>query len=156
MTKRFLAKRTAEINVFFVLFIFVFIIVTSISVEWYRIFTLKEYIDTEMSRALNIAVDSAMLDEYRMEHISKIDLAVAKSEFKSYLSTEMKLNSSNERLEKGKVIYKLIITKEVLDESPAKYEVTGIIRTKPVILGNLVSLDIDIPFKQTSRNQRFE
>ena len=156
MTKRFLTKRTARTNVFFVLFIFVFIIVTSISIEWYRIFTLKEYIDTEMSRALNIAVDSAMLDEYRMEHISKIDLAVAKSEFKSYLSTEMKLNSSNERLEKGKVIFKLIITKEVLEESPAKYEITGIIRTKPVILGNLVNLDIDIPFKQTSRNQRYE
>jgi hypothetical protein len=156
MIKRLFIKRSASANVFFVLFLFIFVIVTTLTVEWYRIYTLKEYVDTEMSRAVNIAVDIAMLDEFRMEHISKMDKAVAKSEFKSYLSTEMKLNSSNERVQNGKFIYKIIINKEVLEESPAKYEINGMIRTKPVLLGNLININIDIPFKQTSRNQRFE
>lgn len=64
--------KSGAVNVFFILFIMAFIIITAVTVEFYHIFTVKEYIDTELSRALNIATDYAMLDEYRMEHTSMI------------------------------------------------------------------------------------
>jgi len=143
-------------NPFFILFLFVFITITTITVEFYHIFTLKEYIDTEISRALNIATDFAMLDEYRMEHISMIDIPIAKNEFYSYLHNEMKLNSSNERIENGKVVYTLVINKLTAENDPVRSEASGIVRTKPVLLSNLVPINVDIPFKVKAKNQRYE
>lgn len=140
----------------FVLFLFVFIVITVFTVEYYRMYTIKEYIDDEMSRAVNIAVDTAMLDEYRQVHISFIDVATAKKAFDDYIHNEMKLNSSNERFDDGKFQYRLIINEEVVEASPAKYTVKGILRMRPILLENLAPVDIDIPFKQTSRNQRYE
>lgn len=148
--------KTGSANVFFILFIVAFIIITVVTVEFYYMFTVKEHIDTELSRALNIATDSAMLDEYRMEHISMIHIPTAVNEFDSYLHNEMKLNSSNERVEGGKVKYKLVITDTKIEQSPAAYQVSGYVRVKPVLLSNLVPVDIDIPFKAKARNQRFE
>lgn len=149
-------SKTGSVNVFFILFIFVFIIITVVTVEFYYMFTVKEHIDTELSRALNIATDSAMLDEYRMEHISMIDIPTAVNEFDSYLHNEMKLNGSNERVEGGKVKYRLVITDTKIKQSPAAYQVSGYVRVKPVLLSNLAPVDIDIPFKAKARNQRFE
>lgn len=149
-------RKRGGTSVFFVLFLFIFIIVTTITVEFYHAFTLKEYIDTEISRALNIATDYAMLDEYRMEHISMMDIPTAKEEFNSYLHTEMKLNSSNERVENGKVMFKVIINSTVAENNPVKFEVAGIVRTKPVLLSNLAPINVDIPFKVKARNQRYE
>lgn len=149
-------RKNGLVNVFFLLFVFVFVIITVVTVEFYHIFTVKEYIDTELSRALNIATDSAMLDEYRMEHISMIHIPTAINEFESYLYNEMQLNSSNERIEDGKVKYKLIISDTDVTSSPASYRVSGVVRMKPVLLSTLVPIDIDIPFNVKARNQRFE
>lgn len=149
-------RKSGAVNVFFILFIMAFIIITTVTVEFYHIFTVKEYIDTELSRALNIATDYAMLDEYRMEHISMIHIPTATAEFESYLHNEMKLNSLNERVEDGKVKYKLIIQNTDIQSSPASYQVSGIVRMKPILLSSLVPIDIDIPFKARARNQRFE
>ena len=143
-------------NVFFVLFIFVFVLVTAITVEFYHIFTVKEYIDTELSRAVNIATDYAMLDEYRMEHISMIHIPTAEAEFNSYLHNEMQLNGSNERIENGKNVYTLYINKTVIENDPVVFEVSGVIKTKPILLSALVPVDIEIPFKVKARNQRYE
>lgn len=148
--------KSSSANVFFIMFIFVVIIIMVVTVEFYYMFTVKEHIDTELSRALNIATDSAMLDEYRMEHISMIDIPTAVNEFDSYIHNEMKLNSSNERVEGGKVKYKLVITDIQIEQSPAVFKVSGFVRVKPVLLSNLVPIDIDIPFKTKARNQRFE
>lgn len=149
-------RKNASANVFFILFVIVFIMITVITVEFYHIFTVKEYIDTELSRALNIATDYAMLDEYRMEHISMIDIPTAVSEFESYLHNEMQLNSSNERIEDGKIKYKLIIQNTDIQSSPASYQVSGVVRMKLILLSALVPIDIDIPFNVRARNQRFE
>lgn len=149
-------RKRGSINVFFLLFLFMFILITTVTVEFYHAFVLKEYVDTEISRALNIATDYAMLDEYRMEHISMIDISTAKSEFNSYLHTEMQLNSSLERVDASKTVYQLIISNIIIENNPVKFEVSGIIRTRPVLLSNLVPIDIDIPFKIKARNQRYE
>ena len=149
-------RKRGSINVFFLLFLFVFVLITTVTVEFYHAFTLKEYVDTEISRALNIATDFAMSDEDRMEHISMMDIPTAKREFNSYLHTEMKLNGSLERIKGGKTAYKLIISSTTLENNPVKFEVSGVIRTKPVLLSTLVPINIDIPFKVKARNQRYD
>ena len=151
-----MSRKSGSVNVFFILFIIAFIIITAVTVEFYNIFTVKEYIDTELSRALNISTDYGMLDEYRMEHISMIHIPTATAEFENYLHNEMQLNSSNERVENGKVKYKLIIKSTDIQSSPASYQVSGIVRMKPILLSSLINIDIDIPFKARARNQRFE
>ena len=97
-----------------------------------------------------------ILDEYRMEHISMIHIPTAVSEFESYLHNEMQLNSSNERIEGGEVKYKLIINNTDIVSSPAYYQVSGVVRIKPILLSSLVPVNIDIPFKAKARNQRYE
>lgn len=141
----------------FVLFLIVFTVITVFTIEYYRIYTIKEYVDDEMSRAVNIAVDTAMFDEYRQVHISFIDINTAKETFDDYIHNEMKLNRRNERFDNnGNFQYQLIIKDETIEESPAKYTVKGTLRMRPVLLEKLVPVNIDIPFKQTSRNQRYE
>ena len=149
-------RKKAFSNPAFILFLFVFCIITVLTVEYYRIYTVKEYIDDEMSRAVNIAVDTAMLDEYRQVHVSFINIDTAKKTFNDYLYNEMQLNSANERFDNGKFQYRLIIEDTVIEESPAKYTVKGTLQMRPILLEKLVPIDIDIPFKQTSRNQRYE
>ena len=39
-------RKSGAINVFFILFIMAFITITAVTVEFYHIFTVKEYIDT--------------------------------------------------------------------------------------------------------------
>lgn len=118
---------------------------------------MKEYIDNEMSRAVNIAVDAAMLDEYRQVHVSYIDIGEAKKTFGDYLNKEMNLSSyPYKRTVDGKVMYELIIDKLEFEKSPAKGTVTGTLRMRPILLEKLVPVNIDIPFKETSRNQRYE
>lgn len=156
ISKRIQHKRKAVTGAAFVLFLFVFMIVTALTIEYYHIYTLKEHIDTEMARACNIATDIAMIDEYRQAHISKMDSSVANTEFERYLHEDMRLNSANQFMDKGRVLYTLVISKQIPTETPACYEVQGVIRTKPVLLSKLVPINIEIPFKERSRNQRFE
>lgn len=143
-------------NVGFVFFIFVFIIIAVLSIEVYNIYTMKEYIDNEMSRACNIATDIAMIDEYRWMHISMMDTAAAETEFNKYLHDDMGLNANNEKIVDGKLKYVLVIDKRTASASPAAYEVKGRILFRPILMGNIYPGMVEIPFKEKSRNQRFE
>ena len=50
----------------------------------------------------------------------------------------------------------LIIQNTNIKNSPASYQVSGVVRMKPILLSSLIPVDIDIPFKARARNQRFE
>ena len=82
----------------FVVFVFVFAIVATLSIEYYRIFSFKESVETDISRALNISVDIAMQDINRIQHKSIMDTDIARIEFKKYLKDNMGLNSFNEKI----------------------------------------------------------
>ena len=148
--------KRAFANIGFMFFIFIFIIVTVLSIEIYHIYTLKEYIDNEMSRACNIATDMAMIDEYRWMHISKMDITTAETEFNKYLHDDMGLNGHNEKIEDGQIKYTLKINSHTVTETPAAYEVEGVLVAKPVLMGKLYPGNIEVPFHEKSRNQRFE
>ncbi|NDO19222.1 hypothetical protein FMM68_06080 [Lachnospiraceae bacterium MD329] len=144
----------------FVVFVFVFAIVATLSIEYYRIFSFKESVETDISRALNISVDIAMQDINRIQHKSIMDTDTARIEFKKYLKDNMGLNSFNEKYDNnGKFMYRLIIEDEQVQRSPAKYISRGKIRMQPIIIRKFFPDDgytFDLPFKQESRNTRYD
>ena len=152
-------KKKAFSGIGFIVFVFVFAIVATLSIEYYRIFSLQESVTTEISRALNISVDIAMLDLDRIQHTSVMDCDVAKDEFKEYLHDVMGLNSYNEKFDSnGKFMYQIIIDDEILQESPAEYTVSGRIRMAPSMIENFMpdGYTFDIPFRQKSKNTRYD
>lgn len=139
----------------FVIFIFVFICVTCLTLEYYHIFTLTESVETEVSRALNISVIMATQDVDWVEHNSVMDTDTAKREFKQYLRDEMELNNNYEKYDNnGRFLYQLIIENSNIQKSPAKYEVSGQIRMTPVTLKNILTSSFEVPFKASSNNIR--
>lgn len=143
----------------FVVFVFVFAIVATLSIEYYRIFSFKESVETDISRALNISVDIAMQDINRIQHKSIMDTDIARIEFKKYLKDNMGLNSFNEKYDNnGKFMYRLIIEDEQVQRSPAKYISRGKIRMQPIITRKFFpdGYTFDLPFKQESRNTRYD
>lgn len=119
----------------------------------------KESIDTDISRAVNIAVDTAMDERAWMDRVSLMNTDSAKKEFRSYLHENMGLNRENKFIDSdGNMLYQLIITEEEISESPAEYKVTGTIRMSPALLGNFYAagFTFDLPFSEKSRNQRFD
>lgn len=141
----------------FIIFIFVFVIIATLSIEYYRIFTIKQNIDDEISRGLNISVISALQDIDWINRDSVMDCDIAQAEFESYLIDTMGLNRYNQKYDSnGNFMYQIIIEDEILQESPAKYEVTGSIRMTPGIIENFMpeGYTFDIPFRLESQNVR--
>ena len=64
--------------------------------EYYHIFTIKESVETDISRALNISVTMAVQDMDWVQHNSVMDTQKAQREFKTYLTEDMKLNDEYE------------------------------------------------------------
>lgn len=152
-------KKKAFSGIGFVVFVFVFVIVTALSIEYFRIFSLKESIETDISRALNISVDIAMQDINRIQHKSIMNTDTARVEFEKYLKDDMGLNSFNEKYDgNGNFMYRLIIDEEHVQRTPAKYIVKGNIRMQPIIIRNFFpdGYTFDIPFAQESRNTRYD
>lgn len=152
-------RKKAFSGIGFIVFVFIFTIITTLSIEYYRIFSLKESIETDVSRALNISVDTAMQNIDWIQHESVMDTNTAKNEFKKYLKDDMGLNNFNEKYNgNGDFLYKLIIDVETVQRSPAKYIVSGNIRMRPAIIENFLpdGYTFDIPFSQESRNTRYD
>ncbi len=141
----------------FIAFIFIFGLVCFITFEYAHIFTVKESVDTDISRGLNISVDAAMQNIDWINHTSVMNTDVAASEFKVYLRDIMKLDSNNAKFtDDGDFLYQIIIDEEDLRESPAKYSVRGRIRLQPVTVRSILPDRFDIPFSQTSKNTRYD
>lgn len=150
-------KKNAFSGLGFVCFIFIFGIITFITMEYYHIFTIKESVDTEISRALNISVDTAMQDIDWIQRKSVMNTDIAEEEFEKYLKNDMRLNNSYERYDaNGEFMYQIIIDEEDIQESPARYTVRGRIRLQPVTVRSILPDRFDIPFEQSSRNTRYD
>lgn len=141
----------------FIAFVFIFFIVTFITMEYYHIFTVKESVETDISRALNISVDTAMQDIDWIQHNSVMNTSIAEQEFKKYLLNDMGLNSDYEKYDAaGEFKYQIFIDDKAIQRSPAKYTVSGRIRMQPVTVRSILPARFDIPFSQSSRNTRYD
>jgi hypothetical protein len=61
-----------------------FMVVISVFVlvcEYYRAFTIRKSVIVELSRALNSSIEMSIMDEYRKDHISRLDEDIANETF---------------------------------------------------------------------------
>ena len=141
-------KKKAFSGIGFILAIFMFGIALFITMEYYHIFTTKESVDIDVSRALNISVDLAMQDIDWIQHNSVMDTTKAEKEFKSYLINDMGLNSNYEKYDSnGEFLYQIII-----DET----KIQRTIRMKPVTVRSVLPETFDVPFSEESKNTRYD
>ena len=139
-----------------VLFCMIFVILLAIGIEWYRAVTLKEHIDIEIERALNIAVELSMRDNYRRDHISNIDKDIAIAEFYDYLNQELSLDYNMSCYVNGRFQYRLVISNLYIDTEPPVLRANGQIETQISFLKYFGSFTYTIPFSIRSRNIRLE
>ena len=150
MRNLFNYKKAAFSGIGFIAAIFIFGIALFITMEYYHIFTVKESVETDISRALNISVTMDWV-----QHNSVMDTEKAQREFKTYLTEDMKLNNDYEKYaDDGSFQYQIIIDKSDIQKSPAKYSIAGRIRMQPVTVRSILPKTFDIPFELSSNNIR--
>ena len=155
MKNAFSLKKPAFSGIGFITAIFIFGIALFITMEYYHIFTVKESVETDISRALNISVTMAVQDMDWVQHNPVMDTEKAQREFKTYLTEDMKLNNDYEKYaDDGSFQYQIIIDKSDIQKSPAKYSIAGRIRMQPVTVRSILPKTFDIPFELSSNNIR--
>ena len=124
-------------------------------IEIFRYYTIKDSIDKELSRAVNMAIDTSMDDEKRKLHISSIDTDIAVQEFYTYLQNELKLDDEL-KYNDSNLKYQLHLNNINIQADPPKFEVEGTVILKPDLFSDLIPYDIEIPVKAKARNQRMD
>ena len=125
--------------------------------EFYRIYTIKQNVDIELSRAVNTAVDLSMMDIYRRDHVSELDAGLASDSFHSYLNNELMLDRNLiYHDDSGNEIFELDIEELSIQKSPPLIKVQGRITFRPTYFGNIYLDYIHFPVKAASHNKRME
>ncbi len=130
-------------------------VVMVLMMELYRYYTIKENMDRQMSRAINMAIDVAMEDSARQVHISKIDTAVAYQEFYKYLTEDLGLDEQL-KYSRDNLNYQLYLNSVSIEAEPPRFEVEGTVILEPELLKGLVPYTIEIPVRARARNQRMD
>ena len=117
--------------------------------EWHRVYTVKENIDRELSRAVNLAIDLSMDDTSRGYHSSKINADNARNEFYSYLENDMNLGGS---LRDPNDEFGLVIENLDIQSNPPSISVIGHVELKAGYFSMMPK--VNIPVKAKSRNRR--
>ena len=141
-----------------IIFLFVFILVVCAAMEYNRVHTIRNHVEKELSRAANLSVEMAMLDDYRQDGISKIDTAAAQATLSDYLHSNMHLNASNKLVVNDKTEYRLAISSISVNEEPPKVNIQGTIVIPVSVFNDYLEdgISFTIPFKIASRNQRLD
>jgi hypothetical protein len=125
--------------------------------ELFRIHTIKQNVDIELSRAVNIALDLSMMDIYRRDHELELDIDAARASFYSYLRDDLQLDRSlSYRDSDGKEIFSLYIQELTIQASPPVIKLRASIEFKPTYFGNMYFKYIRLPVKAASQNKRVE
>ena len=125
--------------------------------EFFYAFGVKQNLDDELSRAANIAVDLAMSDAHRQDHLSELDAGAAYTQFFDYLYNDMSLSSSLEaKSPDGDKIYSLKINELNINPSPPGIRVTAAVTVQPIFLRRLVPAPIRFTIRVSSVNRRKE
>jgi hypothetical protein len=125
--------------------------------EMYRIYTIKQNVDIELSRAVNIALDLSMMDIYRRDHALELDPGIARASFYSYLHDDLKLDGSlSYRDSSGREIFSLDIQDLIIQASPPVIKLNAGIEFKPSYFGNFYLTYIRLPVRAASQNKRIQ
>lgn len=130
------------------------IIISSFIIEWYHTVTLRNTVETELTRALRISVDVSMIDGFRKDCISMLNPSIANNEFIDFLKGDLGLDSSYTKMQGDKAMYKLNFSKIEVKGSPAEFLIEGFISKRPLLFN--VAKEIEIPFSIIYVNGRLE
>ena len=141
------------------LFLVVFLLVIGIIIEYGRAAAMRRNVDDGLSKALNSAVQMAMLDDYRQEHISRIDTDAASVEAYEYMAEVLGLSAPSYTVQggEGRTLYRLdgIVISSTAEPPHMELTCTLII---PMAMFNSYTggLELRIPLHIVSRNQRLD
>lgn len=142
------------------LFLVIFITLAGVAIEYGRAAAIKRNVEDGLSKALNDAVQLAMLDEYRQEHISHIDTAEAEAEAFTYMNDVLGLQTPAYVVlqSDGRVLYRLenvVITSQA---EPPHMTLTCTLIIPQAMFSDVMgdALAIHLEMRVDSRNQRLE
>ena len=125
--------------------------------EFYRIYTIVQNVDIELSRAVNIAVDLSMMDEYRRDRELVLDVDKAYESFYSYLHSELKLDGNHVFHDKnGKAVFRLEISDLAILAAPPGIRARAHIELRPTYFGNFYLDSMRFPVGAASQNRRID
>jgi len=147
------------------LFMSVLAIVILLVTEIMRIHTIAAHVETEMSRAINIAVETAIDDTWRIdmgkdlgsETANVMDITVAKSDFNSYLYKSIGLTKTSSYPETytlysgGKPLYRIELAINATSVPPY-FEASGTVYIRSLF--TFIAKEAQVPFRIRSRNKR--
>jgi Flp pilus assembly protein TadG len=152
-------KRASMPIAFLYLFLVVFLILAGMAIEYGRAAAIKRNVEDGLSKALNDAVQMAMLDDYRQEHISRIDFDIANAEAVAYMSEVLGLDAPAYTVQQsgGRTLYRLenvTITTEI--EPPHMTLTCTLVVPMSMFSSMTGELDLRLDVRVDSRNQRLE
>jgi Flp pilus assembly protein TadG len=157
---RFLIDKRASMPIAFLyLFLVVFLILAGMAIEYGRATTIQRNVEDGLSKALNDAVQMAMIDDYRQEHISHIDYDVANAEAAAYMSEVLGLDATAYTVlqSDGRTLYRLenvTITTEI--EPPHMTMTCTLVVPMSMFSSMTGGFDLRLDVRVDSRNQRLE
>ena len=123
--------------------------------EFIFIIGAKENLEIELARAANIAVDLAMSDAHRQDHISELDAAAAHDQFYDYLFNDMRLSPQLEAYSHdGGCLYKIEITDLFISASPPVISATAVVTMQPLFIGRAAPELVRFNIRASSVNRR--
>lgn len=140
------------------LLLFAITITTLLAVsEFYHAVTLRESVDAELSRAVNTAVDIAMSDAHRQDHMLELDAGVAFDSLYNYLYDYMGLTPRLEAFDSdGRLTYALDIDSLDIERSPPSVRITATITLEPIFFGRFTSVPFRFSVRASSVNRRID
>ena len=152
--KKLLKDRSGSMYMIVVLFMALIGLVILIVTEIMRIHSIASHVETELSRAVNIAVEAAMYDSWRMDKYGELDPAVARNEFYNYLYADLGLNGSHEMHNGGDRIYRIQFTGVTTEAIPPRMEAKGTVHIRSLF--SFILPETEVPFSVRSRNRRID
>jgi hypothetical protein len=123
--------------------------------ELYRAYTIRQSVEVELSRAVNTAVDLAMSDLHRQDHLSELNAGEAYAYFYQYLHENMALSGDLRAYDaRGGELYALRIDALDIERSPPNIRVRALIALKPAFLGGTLFGEFTLPVRGRSINRR--
>ncbi|MDR1440435.1 MAG: hypothetical protein LBJ10_10720 [Clostridiales bacterium] len=129
--------------------------VSLVVLEFMRVFSIRQSVEVELSRAVNTAVNLSMSDAFRQDRLSSLDSGKARESFYQYLSENMGVaDDFNIYGRDGGVACSVRVESLAISEQPPRVEARIEVSVRPAFLGRFYPGDITFSVRESSVNRR--
>ncbi len=139
--KKIVKDNSGGVPILFVGFMFLLLLTTFLLMEMGSAYNNSYDAETILQRCCNNAVEKNMLDNYRADHILKLNVQGAKNDFSNYLKSDMPAK------------YTITVSAITGTDTPPNLTVTGTVKY-PTLFSQYGFSDITFNFKVKSNNFR--